>query len=117
MYYHFAFLAISIALFGLSASGQPSPASTERGLLAMNHEATTDEKLSSFFLHADGGTSTLPRPAAEVDKEVAIHGISVVEVKKAAGKWAYVRDSAFNFRLTPLSDIEISGPARGNAIV
>ena len=103
--------------FGLNASGRPSPTSTDRGLLAMNHEATTDEKLSSFFLHADGGTSTLPRPAAEVDKEVAIHGISVVEVKKAAGKWAYVRDSAFNFRLTPLSDIEISGPARGNALL
>ena len=28
--------------------------STSRGLIAMNHEATTDEKLSSFFLHADG---------------------------------------------------------------
>jgi secreted PhoX family phosphatase len=103
--------------FGLNASGRPSLTSTERGLLAMNHEATTDEKLSSFFLHASGGTSTLPRPAAEVDKEVAIHGVSVVEIKKAADKWAYVKDSAFNFRLTPLSDIEIAGPARGNALL
>ncbi|MEO8118008.1 MAG: alkaline phosphatase PhoX, partial [Rhodoferax sp.] len=35
--------------FGLSADGQPSRSSVERGLLAVNHEATTDEKLSSFF--------------------------------------------------------------------
>ena len=57
---------------------------SRRGLLAINHEATTDETRSSFLLHANGGTSTLPRPAAEVDKEVPIHGISVVEVNKTA---------------------------------
>jgi secreted PhoX family phosphatase len=104
--------------FGLGADGKPSTTATTRGLLAMNHEATTDEKLSSFFLHADGGTSTLPRPAAEVDKETAIHGISVVEVKSSSGKWATVPDSAFNFRLTSLSEnIQLSGPARGNALM
>ena len=104
--------------FGLDASGKPSLTATERGLLAMNHEATTDETRSSFFLHADGGTSTLPRPAAEVDKEIAIHGISVVEVKKTGDKWATVQGSAFNFRLTCLSEnIQLTGPARGNALM
>jgi hypothetical protein len=68
--------------FGLDKSGKPSLSSVDHGLLAVNHEATTDEKLSSFFLHANGGASTLPRPASEVDKETAIHGVSVVEVKK-----------------------------------
>ena len=104
--------------FGLGADGKYSLTANDRGLLAINHEATTDEKLSSFFIHADGGKSTLPRPAAEVDKELAIHGISVVEVKKASdGKWSYIKDSAFNYRLTTMSDIEISGPARGNALM
>lgn len=101
--------------FGLGADGRRSDSATERGLLGINHEATTDEKLSSFFLHADGGTSTLPRPAAEVDKEVAVHGVAVVEVAKTGGKWAYVPGSAFNFRLTPLTPIDIAGPARGHA--
>jgi len=103
--------------FGLSATGQRSDTSVDRGLLAVNHEATTDEMLSSFFIHVDGGKASLPRPAAEVDKETAIHGISVVEVRKSGGKWATVQDSAFNFRLTALSDIEIAGPARGNALM
>lgn len=104
--------------FGLDASGKPSLSAIDRGLLAVNHEATTDEKLSSFFLHADGGASTLPRPAIEVDKETAIHGVSVVEVKKTGAKWATVQRSAFNFRLTSLSEnIRLNGPARGNALM
>jgi uncharacterized protein len=103
--------------YGLDATGKPSLTSVDRGLLAINHEATTDEVLSSFFIHADGGKTTLPRPAAEVDKETAIHGISVVEVKQTAGKWAYVKDSALNFRLTALTEMEVGGPARGNALL
>ena len=103
--------------FGLSATGTPAAGSSDRGVLAINHEATTDEKLSSFFLHPSGGTSTLPRPAAEVDKEVALHGVAVVEVKKSGSAWQYVKESSFNRRLTALSDIELSGPARGNALL
>jgi hypothetical protein len=103
--------------FGVSATGTPDSNSSERGVLAMNHEATTDERLSSFFIHANGGTSTLPRPAAEVDKEVALHGVSVVEVRKAGGKWAYVQDSSFNRRVTPLTEMELSGPARGSSLL
>ena len=101
--------------FGLGADGQRSDSATERGLLAINHEATTDEKLSSFFIHASGGTATLPRPAREVDKEVALHGIAVIEVTRRRDGWGYERDSARNFRLTPLSSMDLSGPARGNA--
>ena len=103
--------------FGLSANNSPSPVATDRGILAVNHEATTDERLSSFFIHADGGTTTLPRPAAEVDKEVALHGVSLVEVRKNGNAWEYVKGSAFNHRFTPLTDIEISGPARGNGLM
>jgi len=104
-------------LFGLSATGTPSVSATDRVLLAINHEATTDQTLSSFFLHANGGTKTLPRPAAEVDKETAIHGVAVVEVRKSGTTWTYVKDSAFNRRITPLTEVEISGPARGNALL
>lgn len=102
--------------FGLSADGKSSLSAVDRGLLGVNHEATTDEKLSSFFLHANGGTSSLPRPAAEVDKETAIHGVSFVEVRKVSGKWEYVKESSFNRRFTCLTEMELSGPVRGNAL-
>lgn len=103
--------------FGLSSTGTPSLTSIDRGLLGMNHEATTDETKASFFLHANGGTTTLPRPAAEVDKEIPIHGVAIVEVKKTGAAWGYVKDSAFNRRITPMTVAEISGPARGNALM
>ena len=103
--------------FGLSAAGQASLTAADRGLLAINHEATTDETRASFFIHANGGTATLPRPADEVDKELAIHGISVVELRKGgSGAWAYQKDSAFNFRVTQNTEVELAGPLRGNVL-
>ncbi len=104
--------------FGLNKDGKADAKSTERGLLAINHEATTDEERSSFFLHADGGTTTLPRPAAEVDKETAVHGVSIVEVRRGKKGWSTVQASAFNRRLTCLTEgVQINGPARGNALL
>ena len=100
--------------FGLDAQNRPSNSFTARGLLAINHEATTDEKLSSFFIHANGGTATLPRPAAEIDKELMIHGLSVVEVRDTGKRWAYEKTSPYNRRVTTMSPAEIHGPARGS---
>ncbi|MDI3512148.1 MAG: uncharacterized protein PWQ61_2915 [Betaproteobacteria bacterium] len=103
-----------IEWFGLDAQGKPSTTAALRGLLAMNHEATTDEKLTSFFIHADGGKASLPRPAAEVDKELMIHGLSVVEVQSDGKRWSYKPASAFNRRITTMTEAEIHGPARGS---
>lgn len=104
-----------IEWFGLDAEGKPSTTFASRGVLAMNHEATTDEKLSSFFIHANGGTSTLPRPAAEIDKELMIHGISVVEVRRDGRRWVTRQDSPLNRRITTLSEAVFTGPAAGSA--
>jgi len=100
--------------FSLDANDRPSNKYASRGLIAMNHEATTDEKLSSFFLHADGGGATLPRKPSEVDKELMIHGLAVVEVQARAGKWAYMPASSFNRRVTTMTPADIHGPARGS---
>jgi secreted PhoX family phosphatase len=101
--------------YGLDAQGKPSDTFTSRGLLAVNHEATTDEKLSSFFIHANGGTATLPRPGAEIDKELMIHGLSVVEVQRNGKRWATRVDSPYNRRITTLSEAVFTGPAAGSA--
>ncbi len=103
--------------FALASDGTPSASASDRGLLAVNHEATTDVGLPSHFLHVNGGTNSLPRPAAEVDKELDIHGISVVEVRKTGSAWATVQASPFNRRLTAMTEIDITGPARGDALL
>lgn len=96
--------------FGLSASGARDDASSSRALLGINHEWVSQE-----FLHANGATAA-PRPAAEVDIETAAMGVSIVEIAKGSnGKFAYVQGSAFNRRITTMTEIEFAGPARGHA--
>jgi len=98
--------------FGLNAAGTTRDvAGSERGLLAINHEALTDQ-----FLHA-AGTTANPRPAAEADKEIPAHGVSIVEVRKVNGKFAYQKGSAYNRRVTPATPMLINGPARANALM
>ena len=98
--------------FGLNAAGTARDvAGSERGILAINHEALTDQ-----FLHA-AGTTANPRPVAEADKEVPAHGLSFVEVRKVNGQFTYLKDSAYNRRVTPLTPMQINGPARGNALL
>ena len=105
--------------FGLNADGTARDANgSERGLLAMNHEATSnrDGDPRSYYLHVNGG-SVNPRPKAEADKEIPVHGLSVVEVRRTAGAWAYAQVSSFNRRVTPLTPVLLSGPAAGNALM
>lgn len=97
--------------FGLSAAGAPDANSSDRALLGINHEYITPQ-----FLHANG-PSARPRPAAETDIEVDCHGVSIVEFRKTNGTFAYVQGSVFNRRITALTEVEIAGPARGNALM
>ncbi len=102
-----------IHYFGLSASGGYDGGSSNRGLLCTNHES-----LTPLFLHPSGqtvvnGTRTV---AAEVDRELYLHGVSVLEVNRsAAGAWTYKQDSSFNRRIHTLTEVELSGPLRGHA--
>jgi uncharacterized protein len=112
-----------VEYFGLTdAGGIPTAPGigNNRGILGMNHEY-----IGQQFLHAAGPTNmsgTAPRPQNEVDREVAMHGVSIVEVWKqtsnafsATGTWAINSTSSYNRRITALTRIELSGPARGNA--
>jgi uncharacterized protein len=90
-----------------------------RGILAMNHEYITQQ-----FLHeATAYPITGARLQAQVTREVAMHGVSVVEVMKqaaggafsATGTWNYVQSSSYNRRITAATRIEMSGPVRGDS--
>lgn len=102
--------------YGLNAGGTArDDNNSERGLLAMNHE-----NINQSYLHPNGptgnGTST-PRPEAEALKEIEAHGVSVVEVRRQNGTWAYQPTSNFNRRITPNTPTQFNGPVRGSALL
>lgn len=104
--------------FGLGADGKPSPGANERALMAINHEAING---TVVFMHPSGqtnaGSSAGPRPEAEALKEVEAHGASVVEIARSNGKFAVVKGSPFNRRITPRTPMAFGGPARGSALL
>ena len=54
---------------------------------------------------------------ADIEKGMMAHGISVMEVAPVDGKWQLVKDSSYNRRLTPKSEMEITGPAAGHDLM
>lgn len=105
--------------FGLGADNRYSATASTRGLLVLNHEAITPS-----FLHPTGVTTTgtgaaqVRTVADEVLREFYVHGVSVVEVERAAnGTWSYKQNSSFNRRVHTLTETIISGPAAGAPMV
>lgn len=84
--------------------------SSDRGLLAMNHEY-----VDNGLLFPDG-TKNWTRE--KVEKSQNAMGISVVEVARdKSGAWQVVRPSRHARRITPHTPMEVSGPARGHALM
>ena len=83
--------------------------SSTRGLLVVNHEYTDDG-----LLHPDGME---PWSADKVAKSQAAHGVSVVEIAEAGGRWGVVRPSPWARRITARTPIRMSGPAAGHALL
>lgn len=87
---------------------------SDRGLLAINHEEITE-----VYAHENGPTvnSDGSRPMAEVVKEQYLIGVAVIEIQKVDGAWTVVRGSSLNKRWHVNSPMEITGPARGSALL
>ena len=80
-----------------------------RGLLATNHEYTDDG-----LLHVGGME---PWTRDKVMKSQAAHGVSVVEVAEAGGKWTVVRPSSYARRITGRTPMRFDGPAAGHRLL
>ena len=82
-----------------------------RNVLVVNNE---DVNLDIIY----GGTGTgEPRNADDVRKGKAGHGVSVVEIERRDGAWSILGDSPWNRRITADTPMEITGPARGHALL
>jgi secreted PhoX family phosphatase len=54
---------------------------------------------------------------AQVDVELAAHGMTIVQIHRAGSGWKYRRASFYNRRVTGFTPIEIMGPLRGHALM
>ncbi len=86
-----------------------------RGMLCVNHEYTNEEMMFPGLGRQDK-VDFVGMTREIVDIEMAAHGGSVVEIAKGAnGKWALVKDSPRNRRITPLvTEMTLDGPAAGH---
>jgi secreted PhoX family phosphatase len=94
----------------------PLDGSSTHGLLVVNHEYTNPHLMFPGLVTLVEGKITLnPLSREQVDIEMAAHGGSVVEIRKAGGKWQVVPEGALNRRITATTEMEITGPAAGHA--
>ena len=90
----------------------PGTDGSSRGILAMNHEYINPE-----YFH-DVANFNKPGIPDNTKKQLAGHGVSVIEVQRnAAGKWEYVKNSTYNRRITGYTPMTITGPAAGNDLL
>ncbi len=90
----------------------PLDGSSQRGLLAMNHEYSDDG-----LLHPDGMKTW---SAEKVRKAINAHGVSVIEVQAPPGPnaaWTVVRPSRYARRITSATPMRVAGPAAGHAMM
>lgn len=82
-----------------------------REVLAINNEYVN---MASLFHHYD---SKSPQNKDDILKTQQAVGVSIVEVKSGAEGWHIVKDSPLNRRITAATPMELTGPARGHALM
>ncbi|GGD05728.1 PhoX family protein [Aureimonas glaciei] len=89
--------------------------SSEHGLLVVNHEYTNEHLMFPGIVKiAEGKITVSDADKERVDIEIAAHGGTIVEIRKADGKWQVVRDGAMNRRITADTEMQLTGPAAGH---
>ncbi|MDX2143471.1 MAG: PhoX family phosphatase [Rhodospirillaceae bacterium] len=85
---------------------------SDHGLLCINHEAAWGQLMFPGFTRETG--KSLPADLCEI--QMAAHGHTIVEVRRASGTWSVVQDSSYNRRITTYdTPTAMTGPAAGHA--
>ena len=85
------------------------PVSADRAVLAVNNEY-----VNLHYLYAHQGKNITED---DVKKAQAAHGVSIVELTKKDGKWVVNPEGRVNRRITAYTAMEMTGPARGHALL
>jgi len=80
----------------------------DHAVIAVNNEYANYE-----YLFANGRCSSLE----DTRKAQAAHGVSVFEVRRVAGVWQLQPNARLNRRITANTEIRLSGPAAGSALL
>ena len=87
----------------------------EHGLLVVNHEYGNPTLHPNGMQFTQREDNSRDRPAEQVYKEMAAHGLSIIEIRRdASGQWQRVADSKLNRRITASTPMTISGPLAGH---
>ncbi|WP_193075030.1 PhoX family protein [Pseudomonas sp. FME51] len=85
------------------------------GLLVINHEYINPTLHSNGFSYTDLEDGRRQRPLAQVRKEQAAHGVSVLEIRRDAdGQWQRVSGSRYHRRISAMTPMAVSGPLRSD---
>jgi hypothetical protein len=85
------------------------------GLLFVNHEYTNPHLMFPGVVEMKDGKPVMKNATKErAEIEMMAHGATVAEIRKADGKWALVRDSKYNRRITVATEMQLTGPVAGS---
>ncbi len=96
----------------------PLDGRSDHGLLVVNHEYTNDELMyAGIAVGKSRAEAVRGLPKELVDASIQAHGGSVLEVKRENGTWSVVAQSKFARRITPETEMLLSGPAAGHDLL
>ncbi|KPF73115.1 dTDP-glucose 4,6-dehydratase [Bosea sp. AAP35] len=85
------------------------------GVLFVNHEYTNPHLMFPGVVEMKNGKPVLKNATPERFKiEAMAHGATVAEIRRTDGKWALVKDSKYNRRITVATEMQLSGPVAGS---
>ena len=99
------------AAFGDNNDGMDVFAHEGKTLLVVNNEYTNRDII------ALSAVEKRIMDEGDIAKGMMAHGISVMEIAPIDGNWRLVKDSPYNRRITPKSEMELTGPAAGHDLL
>ncbi|MCV9939385.1 PhoX family phosphatase [Boseaceae bacterium BT-24-1] len=85
------------------------------GVLFVNHEYTNPHLMFPGVVEMKDGKPVMKNATPErYAIEAMAHGATVAEVRRTDGKWALVKDSKLNRRITVATEMQLSGPVAGS---
>ncbi|MBX2836859.1 MAG: PhoX family phosphatase [Gammaproteobacteria bacterium] len=100
-----------LSAFGDNIDGMEAFAHGDKTLLVVNNEYTNRKII--WGNRPEGSFES----DDDINKGKMAHGLTVVEIAEEDGQWSVVLDSPYNRRITPDTEMEMTGPAAGHDLL